>query len=106
VAGPDPSRLLGRSLGIQLIPLKGCKDSCVQCLLARTLHFRNTCEDFFGEREIVGKLERALRLGKGDVDYVTFLGESRPTLHGQLCREALLLALPTDVYHLLKQDLR
>ena len=38
VFGPVPSRRLGRSLGIDLIPLKTCTYNCIYCQLGRTLH--------------------------------------------------------------------
>jgi len=36
VFGPVPSRRLGRSLGIDLVPLKTCSYDCVYCQLGRT----------------------------------------------------------------------
>ena len=37
VFGPVPSRRLGKSLGINNIPPKGCSYSCVYCQVGRTL---------------------------------------------------------------------
>jgi wyosine [tRNA(Phe)-imidazoG37] synthetase (radical SAM superfamily) len=34
--GPGPSRRLGRSLGIDLVPFKTCTYDCVYCQLGRT----------------------------------------------------------------------
>ena len=36
--GPVPSRRLGRSLGIDLVPLKTCTFDCVFCQVGRTTH--------------------------------------------------------------------
>ncbi|HPO09067.1 MAG TPA: radical SAM protein, partial [bacterium] len=36
VFGPVPSRRLGRSLGIDLLPLKTCSFNCVYCQVGRT----------------------------------------------------------------------
>jgi len=38
VFGPVPSRRLGRSLGLDLIPFKTCTYDCVYCQLGRTTH--------------------------------------------------------------------
>jgi wyosine [tRNA(Phe)-imidazoG37] synthetase (radical SAM superfamily) len=36
VFGPVPSRRLGRSLGVDLVPLKTCSYDCIYCQLGRT----------------------------------------------------------------------
>ena len=36
VFGPVPSRRLGRSLGVDLVPFKTCTYDCIYCQLART----------------------------------------------------------------------
>ena len=36
VYGPVPSRRLGRSLGVDLVPFKVCSYDCVYCQLGRT----------------------------------------------------------------------
>ncbi|KPJ76307.1 MAG: hypothetical protein AMS14_02305, partial [Planctomycetes bacterium DG_20] len=36
VFGPVPSRRLGRSLGVDLVPLKTCTYDCIYCQLGRT----------------------------------------------------------------------
>ena len=36
VYGPVPSRRLGRSLGVDLVPFKTCTYDCVYCQLGRT----------------------------------------------------------------------
>ncbi|HEB74178.1 MAG TPA: radical SAM protein, partial [Candidatus Desulfofervidus auxilii] len=36
--GPVPSRRLGHSLGIDLIPFKTCTYDCIYCELGRTTH--------------------------------------------------------------------
>jgi wyosine [tRNA(Phe)-imidazoG37] synthetase (radical SAM superfamily) len=37
VFGPVPSRRLGRSLGIDLVPYKTCSYDCIYCQLCRTV---------------------------------------------------------------------
>ena len=36
IFGPVPSRRLGRSLGIDLVPFKTCSYDCIYCQLGRT----------------------------------------------------------------------
>jgi len=36
VYGPVPSRRLGRSLGLDLVPFKTCTYDCIYCQLGRT----------------------------------------------------------------------
>ena len=36
IFGPVPSRRLGRSLGVDLVPLKTCTYDCIYCQLGRT----------------------------------------------------------------------
>ena len=36
VFGPVPSRRLGRSLGVDLVPYKTCTYDCIYCQLGRT----------------------------------------------------------------------
>ena len=36
IFGPVPSRRLGRSLGVDLVPFKTCTYDCIYCQLGRT----------------------------------------------------------------------
>jgi wyosine [tRNA(Phe)-imidazoG37] synthetase (radical SAM superfamily) len=78
VYGPVPSRRLGRSLGINVIPFKTCNYSCVYCQLGRTTNKINERRSFFPKEEILKEIETAL---KGiEADHITFAGEGEPTL--------------------------
>jgi wyosine [tRNA(Phe)-imidazoG37] synthetase (radical SAM superfamily) len=80
VFGPVPSRRLGRSLGVDLVPFKVCSLDCIYCQLGgtttKTLH-RDVyvCVD-----EIIEDVDTALRRGPSP-DYVTLSGSGEPTLH-------------------------
>jgi len=41
--GPVPSRRLGRSLGVHLVPFKTCTYNCIYCQLGLTTH--RICEE-------------------------------------------------------------
>lgn len=78
--GPVPSRRLGRSLGVDLIPFKTCTMDCIYCQLGGT-----TCEtikraDYVPMEEVLAELERWNALD-GQADHITLAGSGEPTLH-------------------------
>ncbi len=81
VFGPVPSRRLGRSLGIDTVPLKTCNWNCVYCQLGRTRPLINEPEKFFDPEIIFGQVTAALEKHKGRFDWVTFVGSGEGTLH-------------------------
>ncbi len=85
VFGPVPSRRLGRSLGIDPIPLKTCNLSCVYCQLGRTHPLVQDRKEVLPADEIVAEVEEALaRVRPGSVDWLTFVGSGETTLHSRL----------------------
>jgi len=118
VYGPVPSRRLGRSLGVNPIPLKTCNYSCVYCQLGRTAHITNQRQDFFSPEEILGEIKSAIEIkdgrGDGEIDFVTFIGEGEPTLCksiGWLIRKTreiadIPIAVDTNGSLLYREDVR
>jgi len=116
VYGPVPSRRLGRSLGVNPIPLKTCNYSCVYCQLGRTTHISNQRRDFFPPEEILNEIKRVMEVkgGRGEIDFVTFIGEGEPTLCksiGWLIRETreiadIPIAVDTNGSLLYRKDVR
>jgi len=92
VFGPTPSRRLGRSLGVDPVPLKTCNWNCVYCQLGRSTPLVNMRRDYFPTDEILAELRAALgHFRPGQVDHVTFVGSGEPLLHtqiGEMIREA------------------
>jgi wyosine [tRNA(Phe)-imidazoG37] synthetase (radical SAM superfamily) len=84
VYGPVPSRRLGQSLGIDLLPFKTCNYQCIYCQLGRTTHFTNFRRDFFSKKDIIGEMESAIILNEERTDYITFVGSGEPTLYKSL----------------------
>jgi len=82
VFGPVPSRRFGRSLGVNVVPLKVCNWNCVYCQLGRTTTFINEERDFFDKEEIKKEIEKAVKIF--DYDYLTFIGDGEPTLYSKL----------------------
>ncbi len=78
--GPVPSRRYGRSLGIDLVPMKTCCYDCIFCQLGRTP--RITCErrDYVPIDAVIAELEIWLSRNE-QVDIFTLCGSGEPTLH-------------------------
>jgi wyosine [tRNA(Phe)-imidazoG37] synthetase (radical SAM superfamily) len=79
VFGPVPSRRLGRSLGVDLVPLKTCSYDCIYCQVGRTTTRTAVPAGFNPVEEVLRELEERLRTTSPDV--VTFSGSGEPTLH-------------------------
>jgi len=81
--GPVPSRRLGRSLGINMVPHKTCCFDCIYCQLGRTTKHTMQVAEYTPAHEIILDLERWMRLD-GEADYLTFSGSGEPTLQARL----------------------
>jgi wyosine [tRNA(Phe)-imidazoG37] synthetase (radical SAM superfamily) len=85
VFGPVPSRRLGKSLGIDPIPLKTCNWNCVYCQLGRTHPLINVGREYIPRLDILAEAQEALETHQpGEIDWVTFVGSGEPTLHSGL----------------------
>ena len=82
VFGPIPSRRLGKSLGVNVVPRKYCNWNCVYCQLGRTTNFTNAEINSPDYKEIEKEIEEAVKIF--DYDYLTFIGEGEPTLYKDL----------------------
>jgi len=78
--GPVPSRRLGISLGVDLVPMKVCSLNCIYCECGPTTHLTVKREEYVPvkavERELSDFFARHPR-----PDYVTFSGSGEPTLN-------------------------
>jgi wyosine [tRNA(Phe)-imidazoG37] synthetase (radical SAM superfamily) len=83
IFGPVPSRRLGLSLGVDIVPFKTCPLDCVYCQLGRTTDKVTVRKDYTPVDKVVNQLKQ--RLDKGvKADFVTISGSGEPTLHNQL----------------------
>ena len=78
--GPVPSRRLGRSLGIDLIPFKTCTMDCVYCQLGETPCAVSARGDYVPIQDVLDELDRWKAAG-GEADHITLAGSGEPTLH-------------------------
>lgn len=80
IFGPVPSRRLGLSLGVDLVPFKTCTLDCLYCQLGPTARTTVTRKSYAPAAEVLRQLEAALKKG-GAMDWITFSGSGEPTLH-------------------------
>jgi wyosine [tRNA(Phe)-imidazoG37] synthetase (radical SAM superfamily) len=87
VYGPVPSRRLGLSLGLNIIPKKTCTLNCIYCQCGRTTKLTLARRSFYPIDEILKEVRTAV--AEHRIDYLTFSGEGEPTLNkdiGKLIR--------------------
>lgn len=80
VYGPVPSRRLGRSLGIDLVPLKTCTYDCVYCQLGRTTHKVIERREYVPIDNVLKEVKQKLEEGN-PIDYISLAGSGEPTLN-------------------------
>jgi wyosine [tRNA(Phe)-imidazoG37] synthetase (radical SAM superfamily) len=81
VYGPVPSRRLGRSLGIDLVPKKICTYDCIYCQIGRTTRQTIERKEYIPASSILRDCRKALHEGGGTVDYIACSGSGEPTLN-------------------------
>jgi wyosine [tRNA(Phe)-imidazoG37] synthetase (radical SAM superfamily) len=80
IYGPVPSRRLGFSLGIDIIPFKACSLNCIYCQLGHTTKKTIHRKEYFTLSEILAQIKKKLASGQR-IDYITFSGSGEPTLN-------------------------
>ena len=81
--GPVPSRRLGISLGIDLIPAKVCSQDCIYCEVGKTTDLTIERQEYISLDSIIEELEIFLNT-KPELDYITFSGSGEPVLNNRL----------------------
>jgi wyosine [tRNA(Phe)-imidazoG37] synthetase (radical SAM superfamily) len=82
--GPVPSRRLGRSLGIDVIPPKTCTLDCLYCESGPTTHLSLRRDAFIPPEAVLAQLEAFLERHPASVDALTFSSAGEPTLYEPL----------------------
>jgi wyosine [tRNA(Phe)-imidazoG37] synthetase (radical SAM superfamily) len=81
--GPVPSRRLGRSLGVDIVPFKVCTLDCVYCQLGRTTQKTLERKDYAPVDAVLRELQEKLARGL-EANFITISGSGEPTLHSKL----------------------
>jgi len=93
IYGPVPSRRLGFSLGIDIIPFKTCTLDCIYCQLGTTAEKTLQRKEYYSQSEILIQIKEKLASGQR-IDTITFSGSGEPTLNkalGKLIREIKII---------------
>lgn len=78
--GPVPSRRLGMSLGVDLVPKKVCSLDCVYCEVGKTTKLSLERREYIPGEKIREELTHYFSQNP-DPDYITFSGSGEPTLN-------------------------
>jgi len=90
--GPVPSRRLGMSLGVDLVPKKVCSLNCVYCEVGHTTKLTTERREYILYDKVTSELEHYFA-NNPNPDYITFSGAGEPTLNSRI----------GDVLHFIKQ---
>jgi wyosine [tRNA(Phe)-imidazoG37] synthetase (radical SAM superfamily) len=83
IYGPVPSRRLGLSLGIDIVPVKVCTLDCIYCQLGRTTEKSTVRREFVDIDAVIAEVKSRLAEGV-QTDYLTIGGSGEPTLNSRL----------------------
>lgn len=78
--GPVPSRRLGMSLGVDLVPKKVCSLDCVYCEVGKTTKLTLERKEYIKVDRVKEDLTNYFN-NNPDPDYITFSGSGEPTLN-------------------------
>ncbi len=79
--GPVPSRRLGRSLGIDLVPRKLCTYDCIYCQIGKTTLKSSVRRAYVPISEVLEEIDQFLNPSPPAIDYLSLSGSGEPTLH-------------------------
>ena len=80
--GPVPSRRLGMSLGVDLIPKKVCSLDCVYCEVGKTTKLSLERKEYVLYDKIIAELQEFME-DEPELDFITFSGSGEPTLNSR-----------------------
>lgn len=83
IFGPVPSRRLGMSLGVDLVPHKVCTFNCVYCECGKTTLLTTERKEYVPFDEVIRELDHYMS-NNPPPDYFTFSGAGEPTLNSRV----------------------
>lgn len=84
IFGPVPSRRLGRSLGINVVPEKICSLDCLYCEIGKTNALTLKRAPYYKAEHILKELRDNIDKFNGMFDVITVTGAGEPTLNSEL----------------------
>lgn len=82
--GPVPSRRLGLSLGVDLVPKKICTYDCIYCQIGRPTLQTVERKQYVPARSILRDVEQSLQEWGDKIDYIAISGSGEPTLNSAI----------------------
>ena len=81
--GPVPSRRLGMSLGVDLVPHKVCSLNCIYCECGSTTNLTLERKEYIPYDDVIKELNHYF-CNSPAPDYITFSGSGEPTLNSRI----------------------
>jgi wyosine [tRNA(Phe)-imidazoG37] synthetase (radical SAM superfamily) len=94
VFGPVPSRRLGRSLGVDVVPYKTCSYDCIYCQIGCTTCKTDVREEWIPLPVLLEEIREKLPTRP---DYITIGGSGEPTLYARLGELIAGIKAMTDI---------
>jgi wyosine [tRNA(Phe)-imidazoG37] synthetase (radical SAM superfamily) len=85
IYGPVPSRRLGISLGVDVVPYKTCSYDCIYCQLGKTTNQTTQRRSFVPVDSVMKEIKEVIDQNS-DIDFITFSGSGEPTLDQDIGR--------------------
>jgi len=82
--GPVPSRRLGRSLGIDLVPSKICTYDCIYCQIGKATEKTLLRKEYIPKEEVLEEVKAFLSEEDSSFDHFSLSGSGEPTLHSEI----------------------
>jgi wyosine [tRNA(Phe)-imidazoG37] synthetase (radical SAM superfamily) len=82
--GPVPSRRLGLSLGVDLVPKKICTYDCIYCQIGRPTLQTVERKEYVPARAVLRDVEQSLHEWGDTIDYIAISGSGEPTLNAAI----------------------
>lgn len=82
--GPVPSRRLGQSLGVDIVPFKVCSYSCIYCQLGTTPETTLKRDEYIPCKEIIHEIADKVVEQGFKADWITIGGSGEPTLNSSI----------------------
>ena len=95
IFGPVPSRRLGLSLGVDLIPSKTCTYDCLYCEVGRTSDKTTRIKPYVPVAEVLREL--AQKLTQVHPDVITLAGSGEPTLYADIDQVIAFIKSTTEI---------
>ena len=95
--GPVPSRRLGYSLGVDIVPYKTCTLDCVYCECGKTTKLRNRRSSYVSASDVIRELSDYLSK-EPKLDYITFSGGGEPVLNTEIGKIIEFIKTSYDAY--------